>query len=60
MSNYQERKCPLCKDANDFRVSREYQLTRGYCGFVIGSVKVQWQAAVESQKPKTPSRNVKS
>lgn len=60
MNNYRLRKCPLCEYANDFRINQEYQLACGYCGFVIGNVKVQWQAAVESQKPKTPSRNTKS
>lgn len=56
MSNDRERKCPLCKEANDFHVSQGYQLRCGYCGFVIGNVKVQWQAAVNSQTLKNPSK----
>ncbi len=37
------KKCPQCKCANDFHVNEKFEVSCGYCGFVVAQIKEQFQ-----------------
>ncbi|ELA9712821.1 hypothetical protein GNY17_02095 [Vibrio parahaemolyticus] len=46
------KKCPRCKYANDFHVNERFEVSCGYCGFVVAQIKEQFQQSAQDCKEK--------
>lgn len=52
------RKCPQCKDANDFHVNAGYDVSCGYCGFVVANIQDQFIASLSKVYVKPINKHV--
>lgn len=52
------KKCPQCKCANDFHVNESFEVSCGYCGFVVAKIKEQFQQSALVLKIKEQAREM--